>query len=131
MVERPTDRLYGHRHLWVRVDDGEGVATVGLTDDMAERLPEIISLDMPMIDDELELDNDCLHMHLESGIKIVYSPLTGRVLEVNRDVLDNPELLHVSPYDSWLFKMEYDEEEELDMLMQASKYNQYLDQLSG
>jgi glycine cleavage system H protein len=115
--------------MWVRIDSKKSTAVVGLTEERAEGLPEILSIDMPMVDDELEMDMDCMHFHLDTGIKIALSPLTGRVLEINRDVLDNPDLLHLKPYVNWLFKMELDDLEELETLMTAKEYGRYLDQI--
>lgn len=131
MVDHPKDRAYNHRHVWVRTDPEAHSADVGLTEDRLEVTPPIISIDMPMVDDELEIDTDCLHLHLSAGIQSVRSPLTGRVSEINRKVLDYPEILHVDGYSNWLFRMEYDEDDELEILMNAKQYTQYLDHMES
>jgi len=127
----PTDRLYTHRHLWVRrEDETDHKVEVGITDFLQERLPEIDSIDLPLVGDELEMDTPCGLMHLSTGrLRRIFAPLTGRVTEVNRDVLDRPSLLHLKPYEAWLFRMEFDEPDELEMLMNAEKYGRYLDHL--
>ena len=109
----PDDLLYTTKHVWVRPDEQNGVATVGITDDLQDELAEILSIDMPLLGDELEMDTECLHLHLATDIYGVCAPLTGRVVETNRDALDNAHMLHLAPYDSWLFKMEYDEPDEV------------------
>ncbi len=128
MLDCPTNLLYSHRHMWSEVDEDERTALVGISEDLAEELPEILSIDMPMVGDELEMDTDCLHLHMENDILIINSPLTGRVIDINREVLDTPELIHVAPFKHWLYKMEYDEDEELHMLFRAKRYMQFLDQ---
>lgn len=129
MLDYPEDLLYNHRHSWVRPDRENHSAEVGLTEDRLEVTPPILSIDTPMQQEELEIDADCLHLHLSAGIQSVRSPLTGRVLEVNKEVLDNPEVLHVDGYKNWLFRMEYDAEDELELLMTAKQYAQYLDHM--
>ncbi len=126
----PKDVRYSHRHLWVRLGPEEPQAEVGITDELQERLPAITSIDMPMVGDELEMDTACILLHLATNrLRKLYAPLTGRVLEINRDVLDRTELIHLKPYQSWLFRMEYDEVDELEMLMDANRYERYLDSL--
>jgi glycine cleavage system H protein len=129
MLEHPEELSYSTRHLWVKADADERVASVGITEDLLERLGEIVSVDMPMVGDELDIDTFCIHLHLESRIHHLRSPLTGRVLEINRDVLDNAALLHLSPYTHWLYRMEFDDADELHLLMSAAQYAKYLDQL--
>ena len=129
MFDCPPNLSYSHRHLWVDTDEKEGIATVGITEDLAEELDEILSIDLPMKDDELEIDAMCMHLHLSTEIYHIRSPLSGRVVEINRDTLDNPNLLHLAPYENWLIKMEYDESEEFELLMNANQYMSFLDQL--
>ncbi len=129
MDECPVDLSYTHRHIWVRTDEKKQTATVGMTQDLVEGLDEILSVDMPMVADELEMDVMCVHLHLPTRIFHVHAPLSGRVKEINREVLDDPGLLHVAPYVHWLYAMEYDEPEELDLLMSGSQYSRYLDRL--
>lgn len=131
MMDHPEELLYNHRHVWVRPDKKNRHAEVGLTEDRLEVTPPIISIDTPLVDDELEIDTDCLHLHLSAGIQSVRAPLTGRVLEVNKEVLDYPEILHVDGYKNWLFRMEYDEETEMELMMTAKQYSQYLDHMDG
>lgn len=131
MLGYPDDLYYTVRHVWLRPDkQNEDTATVGLTEDRLERTPPLLSIDMPMLGDELEIDTDCCHLHLATGaIQIVRAPLGGRVVEINRDVLDNPELLHMGPFENWIFRMEYDSEDEFEILMNAKQYMHFLDQM--
>ena len=68
---------------------------------------------------------------LHTGLrkKQVRCPLTGRVLEVNQEVLDDPTLLFKDYRANWLFRMEFDEPDELDLLMSGLQYARYLDEL--
>jgi len=128
MLEYPEKLSYTARHLWVEADEDERVATVGITEELLDRLVEVVSVDMPMLGDELDIDTFCIHLHLENRIHHLRSPLTGRVVEINREVLDNASLLHLAPYTNWLYRMEFDDADELHLLMSAAQYAKYLDQ---
>jgi len=129
MIGHPSELSYTTQHVWVRMDREQHAATVGITEELTDQLAEILSVDMPMVGDELDLDTYCIHLHLHSRIHHLQSPLTGRVLEINREVLDNASLLHLSPFTHWLYRMEYDDEDEVHLLMSADQYTRYLDQL--
>ncbi len=130
-VEQPMEdkRSFSARHVWVLPDEENCVATVGITDYLAEDMDSILSIDMPLPGDELEIDTFCIHLHMHNHIHHLRSPLSGRVLEVNKEVMDNTSLLHLDPNKHWLYKMEYDDPDELELLMSAQQYARHLDQL--
>ncbi len=128
MADAREGLLYTPRHMWVKLDEEASTAEVGITEELARRLTTILSIDSPMPGDELEIDTDCLHIHLSTGIRALYAPMTGRVIETNQDVLDNPDLMQVAPYEHCIFKMEYDEPGEVDLLLSPTRYAIYLDE---
>jgi len=121
MFDCPENLLYHQRHLWLRLDDSQETVKVGITDELQERLPEIYSIDLPGAGTDVEIDAPCFHFHLPSGIRLLKAPLSGRVVEVNSRVLDNPELLHLAPYKHWLVRMEIDVPEELQLLQTQTR----------
>ncbi|MFA4943091.1 MAG: hypothetical protein WC789_00130 [Lentisphaeria bacterium] len=127
--EHPKDLKYTQHHVWVKTEPRKRIARIGVTPELADKLTEILGLDMPMEGDELEMDAPCLHIHRPTSIYEMLSPLSGRVTAVNRDVMDSPNLIALGPYKHWLFCMEYDEDDELDMLFNAQQYTTYLDSL--
>jgi glycine cleavage system H protein len=132
MIGHSADLSYTKHHMWVRMDKGAKgahTATIGITEELVEQLAEIFGIDMPMVGDELDMDTFCIHLHLKNRIHHLRSPLTGRVTEINRDVLDNANLLHLSAYKNWLYRMEYDDPEEVHLLMSADQYSRFLDHL--
>ena len=128
-TEEKDNRAFSTRHLWARFDEEKGIAYIGITEFLAEQLAEIESIDMPGPDDEIDMDSMCIHLYLTKRIHHLRSPLSGRVVECNKEVLDNCSLLHLDPNKYWLFSMEYDNEEELDLLMDAQQYADYIDKL--
>jgi glycine cleavage system H protein len=129
MASKTDRRAYTNRHTWVLPDEDKNIATVGITDYLTEELVAIQSIDMPLVGDELEMDTFCIHLHLAKRIHHLRSPLSGRVVEINKDVQDNPSLLHLDPFKNWLYRMEFDDPDELEMLMDINRYTRFIDQL--
>lgn len=129
MLEYPKNVNYSQSRMWTKADTATATAVVGITEDLVEEIGEILSIDLPLTGDELDMDTLCIHLHLQNHIHHLASPLSGRVLEINRDVLDNPNLLHIAPFNNWLYRMEFDEPDELDFLMSAAQYGSFLDSI--
>lgn len=127
--ESGEQRAYSTRHMWALADVSTKRATIGMTDYLAEALGAIRSIDMPQVDDEIDMDTFCIHLHLARRIHHLRSPLSGRILEINEDVLDNPGLLHLNAESNWLYKMEFDDADELELLMDSGRYARFVDQL--
>lgn len=134
MIEYPEKLLYSQNHVWVEIEDEEQhIARVGITAYLQEELPEILSMDMPMKEDEFEMDDECILVHLaadeedEDEFYQIRAPLGGHVTEVNPEVRSNPDLLHVDAYENWLWKMIYDDPGEIELLMPANKYLLYVE----
>ena len=118
----PEHLVYSAAHLWVNCDDN--TAVLGVTEDLQEDVEDLASIDLPLVGDELEIDAFCVVLHHGEEQQLdLPCPLTGRVIAVNERLATEPEQLFVAPYgDGWLFKMEFDEPEELEMLMTAEEY---------
>ncbi len=129
MADEKDTRLFSRRHLWARLNEEEHTALIGITDFLSEQISEIESIDLPEPGDEIDVDNIFMHFHLVNRIIHLRSPLTGRILEQNEEVLDNCSLLHLDPNNYWLVKMEYDNDEEVEFLMDAKQYSDHIDKL--
>ena len=127
MDEFPENLLYSHNHLWVEIDDKEKhLATVGITNFLREELPEILTVELPMEGDQMEMDDKNILLHLEGEendeFHSIGAPLSGHVEQINREVLNNPDLLHIAPYEHWIMKIEYDDPMELELLVDSEQY---------
>jgi len=128
-VEYPDNRAYNTNHVWAQCNAKNNTALIGITDYCAELFSEIDSIDVPMEGDELEMDSLVIHVHERNRIRHFHCPLTGRVLEINRELLDDLTQIYVDWKKAWLFKMEYDDADELNQLMNGTQYTKYLDSL--
>jgi glycine cleavage system H protein len=129
MAEEKDTRVFSRRHLWARLNAKRHTAYIGITDVLSEQLSEIESIDLPEPGDEIDMDNIFMHFHLANRIIHLRAPLTGRVLEQNKEVLDNCSLLHLDPNQYWLVRMEYDSDEEVELLMDVKQYLDFVDKL--
>jgi glycine cleavage system H protein len=121
---------YTKDHEWARWDEEEGVVYVGISDYAQEKIGDITFVELPEEEDEVEKGKVFAEIEHHKGVEEVFSPITGKVLEVNEALADNPEVINTDPYDEgWLIKVECDEPSELEELMDAEEYQAYLTEL--
>jgi len=127
----PDDLLYNREHAWVRVD-GE-LATIGITDYAQEKLGEIFSIELPEIDSYVERDEPFGSLESAKGVVELISPVSGDVVSVNEDILDDIGIINSDPHDTgWMIVVEMKDPEELDDLLDSREYHDYvLKELGG
>ena len=100
---------YTAEHEWVRIDGT--VATFGITDFAAEKLGDIVFVDLPAVEGLLTAGAVCGEIESTKSVGELYAPLAGRVIEVNGRVDDDPSLVNADPFgDGWLVKVELGDE---------------------
>ncbi|MDI6726386.1 MAG: glycine cleavage system protein GcvH [Smithellaceae bacterium] len=125
----PEDLLYSREHKWVRVDGD--VATIGITDYAQEKLGEILSVELPEIDTYVERDEQFGSIESTKNVVELISPLSGEVIAVNEDIADDVSILNSDPHDmGWMVVVEMSDLEELDDLLDAQGYLDYIAQES-
>lgn len=121
----PDDLLYNREHAWVRVE-GE-LATIGITDYAQEKLGEIFSIELPEVDSYVERDEPFGSVECSKGVVELISPVSGDVVSINEDVLDDIGIINSDPHDTgWLIVVEMKDPEELDDLLDAREYHDYV-----
>ena len=110
----PAELQYTKSHEWLQVEDG--VDTVGLTDFAQDALGDIVFVNLPQPGDEVNAGEALGDVESVKAVSAVISPVSGVVLEVNEELVDNPALVNEDPYGAWLIKVEQitGEEELLD-----------------
>ena len=122
----PSELRYTKEHEWVRVESG-GLCTVGITAFAVESLGDIVYLELPATGEPLTQHDQFGEVESVKAVSELYSPVSGKVAEVNQAVVDVPEVVNDSPYgDGWLLKVDMDDEAEVDSLMTADEYDQLL-----
>ena len=120
---------YTKEHEWVRVEDD--VATIGITNYAQEQLGDVVFVELPEIDAEVEAGNEFAVVESVKAASEVYSPVGGTVVEVNEDLAAKPGLVNEDAEgEGWFVKIKLTDPDELDELMDARAYKAYVDTLS-
>ena len=123
----PEGYLFTKEHEWVHVDDN--VATVGISDFAQESLGDITFIQLPKEGEEVKKDDTFGVVESVKAVSDLYSPVTGRVVEINHPLLNAPELVNEDPYnDGWLIKVEVKGATDTEALMSAAEYKEYLEE---
>lgn len=118
--------LYTKDHEWIRVEGD--FAFVGLSDFAQSEMGDIVFVEMPEEDDELEAGGELGTVESVKAASDVYSPITGTVVEINEDLEDEPGAINETPYEAWIVKVKMTKKDELEKLMDASAYTAYLEE---
>lgn len=114
---------YSEDHDWVKVDGG--VATIGITDEAQHQLGEIVYVELPEVDDELSSGDVYGVVESVKAASDSHSPVSGKVVEINEELDDNPGALNEDPYANWIIKVELSDESEVEKLMDSKKYEEF------
>lgn len=122
MSDTPTELRYAKSHEWVK-DEGDGTATIGITDHAQEMLGDLVFVDIPEVGDAVEAGNDCAVVESVKAASDVYSPLTGEVVAINEALADAPELINEDAFgEGWIFRVKLSNVAELNGLLDADGY---------
>ncbi len=111
---------YSESHEWVKVEGNYGY--IGITDYAQHALGNIVYVDMPDVDVEVEKDSEFGAVESVKAASDLISPVSGTVVEVNEALNDQPELLNQDAFANWIIKVELSDSTELDSLMDAKAY---------
>jgi len=115
-------------HEWVQIDR-DHIATVGITDFAQESLGDITYIQLPKEGESVKKDDPFGVVESVKAVSDLYSPVTGRVVEVNEPLLKAPELVNDDPYsDGWMIKVEIKGELDLEGLMSENEYKEYIEE---
>lgn len=124
-MEFPEDLRYSKEHEWVLVEGN--IATVGITEFAQEQLGDVVFVELPAVGDKVSKEDAFGVVESVKAVSDVYAPLSGTVLEINDDLPATPEILNEDPYgDGWIIKIELSDATEIEDLMSAAEYEQYL-----
>ena len=123
----PEELKYSEEHEWVRVEP-EDVVVVGITDFAAESLGDVVFVELPEVGGSLTQFEKMGEIESVKAVSDLYSPVSGTITERNDSVIDSPELVNDSPYDSgWMLRVNLSDSAELDKLMNHTDYQAMLD----
>lgn len=127
MSEIPGDLKFLKSHEWARVE-GDGKITVGISDHAQGLLGDLVYVELPTVGDRVEGGTACAVVESVKAASDVYSPVTGKVVEVNAALSDKPETINEDAYgDGWIFVIEAEEPEQMNELLDPDAYAELLE----
>ncbi len=121
----PRNCRYTKDHFWVRPEGNE--ALIGLSDYLQKELGEAIFVDLPDVDDDIEITGNFGIIESTKTVSDMTAPVTGTVMEVNLDLEGGPELINEDPYgEGWLIRVQLDDPQQIDSLMAPEEYEEYI-----
>ena len=117
----PTDLKYTKDHEWIKFDDD--VATIGITDFAQGELGDIVYVEIETLNDNLNAEDVFGSVEAVKTVSDLFMPVSGEVIEINKALEENPEIVNEDPYGSgWMVKVKCDNPIKSDDLLDAEAY---------
>ncbi len=115
---------YAKNHEWLKIEGDQGY--VGITDYAQHELGDIVFVDMPQIGDTFDAGDVFGAIESVKAASDIYLPVSGEVVAINEDLDEAPELINEDAFENWIIKIKVTNEEDLELLMNAKQYEEYL-----
>jgi glycine cleavage system H protein len=120
-MNTPKELRYSEEHEWVKTEGN--LVRVGITDFAQSELGDIVFVELPEVGATVQADEPFGSVESVKTVSELYAPISGKVVEVNEDLNDNPEFVNESPYEkAWMIVIEPSDASEIDKLMTAEEY---------
>ncbi len=121
----PKDLKYSEEHEWIRVEGDTGV--VGISDHAQSQLGDIIFVDVNTLGEEISQNDVFGSVDAVKTASDLFLPISGEIIEINSQLESNPELVNNDPYgEGWIIKIKIKDSSELDSLMDADSYQNFV-----
>ena len=123
----PKELRYSEEHEWVKVDGSR--VTIGITEFAQHELGDIVFVELPEVGAVLKANEPFGSVESVKTVSELYAPVSGKIVEVNENLSDSPELVNESPYEgAWMVVVELADAAELDSLLTAEQYEKMTNQ---
>ena len=121
-MKTPVELKYSEEHEWVKEEDGN--YRIGITYFAQSELGDIVFVELPEAGDTITADEPFGSVESVKTVSELYAPISGKVLEVNEELEDNPEFVNESPFgQAWMIVVEPSDVSQIDSLMSAEEYD--------
>ena len=125
MSDIPNEILYTREHEWIRIEGSK--AEVGITDHAQKALGDIVFVDLPEIEDEIDSGDEFGSVESVKAVSSLFMPVSARIKAVNTELKDSPELINDECYDDgWMIRVELINPDETSDLLSAEEYKEFL-----
>lgn len=122
----PENLRYSEDHEWVRVEGGRVV--VGVTDYAQDALGDVVFVELPVVGAEVEAGATFSEVESTKSVSDIFAPVAGKVVEVNEDLAENPELVNEDPYgEGWICVIEMVDAGQTESLLDAEAYKSLIE----
>lgn len=121
----PKDLRYTKEHEWAKVEGN--LVRIGITDYAQSELGDIVFVELPEVGDEVTADEPFGSVESVKTVSELYAPISGKIVEVNEELNDNPEYVNESPYEkAWMIVIEPADMSDVDQLLTAEQYEELI-----
>lgn len=114
---------YSKEHEWIKVEDSK--AYIGITDYAQRLLGELVYVELPELDAQIQTGDTLSVVESVKAASDIFSPVSGKVVEINDQLADEPEKINESPYESWIAAILLDDMHAFENLMDAAAYEKF------
>ena len=123
----PSELRYSKEHEWLR-RESDSLAVIGITEFAAESLGDVVFVELPPAGTDFRQAEKMGEVESVKAVSDLYTPVSGRVVERNDELVERPELVNESPYDEgWMLRVEMEDPAEVDGLLTSEQYGAFLD----
>ena len=124
-MDLPQNLKYTKEHEWVKIDGD--LLIVGITDHAQSELGDIIFIEFPDLNQEISKDEPFGTIEAVKTVADLFAPVSGKIIEINQDLEDNPELVNSDPYgEGWIVKITDFDKSQLDALLDSNNYEEII-----
>ena len=121
----PLDLKYTNSHEWIRLEND--IAVMGITDYAQHQLSDVVYVELPQVGDFFEKGSMIGEIESVKAVDEFYMPLSGVILEINKNLSDHPEFVNSLPYEEgWMVKIKINNPSELDTFLSANQYKELI-----
>ena len=124
-MDLPQNLKYTKEHEWVKIDGD--LLIVGITDHAQSELGDIIFIEFPDLSQMISKDDSFGTIEAVKTVADLFAPVSGKIIEINQDLEDNPELVNSDPYgEGWIVKITDFDKSQLDALLDSNNYEEII-----
>jgi glycine cleavage system H protein len=128
----PEENRYSKSHEYVHLEPDGDVAIIGITEYAQKELGDVVFVELPQVGTVIDLGDEFGSIESVKAVSELFSPVSGEIVEVNDALNEKPELVNTDPYgDGWMVKMRLNITEEVDDMMTAEEYDEYVEKESA
>ncbi|HUR81243.1 MAG TPA: glycine cleavage system protein GcvH [Thermoanaerobaculia bacterium] len=126
----PEDNRYAKSHEYVHLEGD--VATIGITDYAQKELGDVVFVELPQVGSQLDAADELGSIESVKAVSELFTPVSGEVIEINEALADNPALINTDPWgDGWMVRIKVTDATEVDELMSAEEYDEFIEKESA